>query len=736
MKKRIILMESAVYVLLISFMVFICCKSSVGFWYEGTINYYILFASIFLTMVFCMAAHYTKYALLGLILLFILPKPLNIVWLIKEIVLVLPGIMQDLYESGYILAVYHDYFVGIAIILAVLLTIICYFIAVRWKKTAILIIAGAAMYATYFYYTEENLKFSCSFFMSCGIMLYAFNSYIKKKKYVDKDESISSGSYMLGWLPSILIIMTITMFISPYMPKPVKLKSMSKLENIINNISFEMDAFSARNILGGGSGYFGLSSTGFQQDKKRLGGPVRLNGTPVFTVSSDDKINGMHMRGLVKAYYTGDVWELNDPKDEYEADKDLGFIPPLNTSSREKKITITYKVKGISTIFNALYPLSINIDSDIINGDKNMQLSSPDSIKKNEGYSITIKEYSWDKDSLINAQVDSSKDELKQYLDLPGNISQRVYQLADEITYRYDKPYLKASAIERYLKGNYPYSLETSKLPENAEFVDHFLFEEKKGSCTYYATAMAVICRIEGLPARYIEGFVVPSGNAKEGIDILNSDAHAWVEVYFDDIGWITFDPTPGHYSNSVDPDAPYESAEEEPEPEETPDINDDEKVTPTPNQGGQQGGKNSQVDEKHNEGLHIPKALWIIIVLISAGILLRAGMALYYSKGSRRLYYEFFKLTRYGRVIGSAYVPGQSVREYITAVQQVSGVNMEEFLEYYEKCQYSRSEMLHENINDDAVRNLYKYVVMKNGRVRAWSIRISNPYIYIFKRK
>lgn len=731
MKKRIILTESAVYILLISCMVFVCCKTSVEFWYEGTIKYYILFASILLTMVLCMAAYYTKYALLG----FALPL-LYIIKLIKGLVVVFPAIMRDLYNEGYILGVYHDYFMGVAILCAVVLTIICYFIAVRRKKTAILIIAGAAMYTTYFYYMEENLKLSCSFFMSCGIMLYAFNSYIKKKKYVDKDESINSGSYMLGWLPSILIIMTITMFISPYMPKPVKLKSMSKLENIINNISFEMDAFSARNILGSGSGYFGLSSTGFQQDKKRLGGPVRLSDTPVFTVSSDDKINGMHMRGLVKTYYTGDVWELNDSKDEYEKDKDLGYVPSLSASSREKKITITYKVKGISTIFNALYPLSISIDGDIINGDKDMQLSSPDSIKKNEGYSITIKEFSWDKDRLINAKVDSSKEELKQYLSLPDNISQRVYQLADKITYRYDKPYLKASAIERYLKGNYPYSLDTSKLPENTEFVDHFLFEEKKGSCTYYATAMAVICRIEGLPARYIEGFVVPSGDAKEGIDILNSDAHAWVEVYFDDIGWITFDPTPGHYSNSVDPDAPYESAEEEPEPEITPDRNDEVKVTPTQPQGGQQDGGNSQVEEKESKGWNIPKALWIIIGLVSAGILLRAGIALYYSKGNRRLYYEFFKLTRYGRAVGAAYIPGQSVREYMAAVQKVSGVNLKEFLEYYEKCQYFKSEMLNENIRDEAIRELYKYVIMKNGRVHAWRIRISNPYAYIFKRK
>jgi len=737
LKKKIIVIESAVYILLISCMVFICCKSSAEFWYEGTINYYILFGSILLTLIFCFAAYYTKFALLGLVLPFILPKPLYIVRFIKEIIIVFPEIMQDLYEEGYILAEYHDYFMGIAIIFAVLTAIICYFIAVRRKKTGILIIAGAAMYTTYFYYMEENLNLSCSFFMSCGIMLYAFNMYMKKKKYADKDESVRSGKYALGWLPSISIIMIITMFISPFMPSPARPKAMSKLEKIINSIPYGIDWFRSSYYSKSVLGYFSLSSTGFQQDEHRLGGPVKLNKSLAFIVYSDDRISGTHMRGVVKTFYSGDVWAVNyDSTDEYKTDEELGYVPSLNASSSEKEITLTYKVNGINTIFNALYPVSISIDNNIIYGDQNMMLSCRDNIKRNESYTVKIKEYSWDKDRLINAQVDASRDELKQYLDLPKNISQRVCQLADNITNDYDKPFLKASAIERYLKENYPYSLNTSKLPDDAEFVDYFLFEEKKGSCTYFATAMAVLCRIEGLPTRYVEGFVVPSGDAKEGIDILNSNAHAWVEVYFDDIGWITFDPTPGRSSNSVDPDDPYERREEEPEIEITPERNNHEEITPTQPQEEQHGGGGSQVEQKESKKWTIPKSVWIIIGLVFAVILLRAGITVYYSNDGRRLYYEFYKLTRYGKAIGAAYIPGQSVREYIKALQQASKVNLEEFLELYEKYQYSKSGTFNENVTNEALRELNKYVAIKKGRACAWTIRITNPYAYIFKRK
>lgn len=735
MRKRLVILESAVYTLLISCMVFISCKSSIDFWYEGAVNYVLLFISVFLTMILCFAVYYTKYVLLTLFLLFVLPKPLYIVNLIKEIIKIAPVLIKDVQDTGYILIKYDSYFTAIALIGAALLTIICYFIAVRRKRTIILIIAGAAMYTTYYYYSGENMELSCSFFMVCGIMLYAFNSYIKKKKYADKDQSVQSGNYALRWLPSILIIMVVTMFLSPYMPNPVKFKSLSKLENLIIKLTEGIEGPGIGSGNGKGTGYYGMSSTGFQKSENRLGGPVRLNNSTVFLVNSDDRISGTHMRGLIKSHYTGDVWDFNSSKSEYRADKGLGYDPLLNAASAKKEITLTYKIKGIDTIFNALYPVSINIGFDTIYTDKNMQLSSTDGIKKGEGYTITIKEYSWDKKSLINAKVDTSNEELKEYLALPDSISQRVKRLADEITNGYDKPFLKASAIEKYLKDNYPYSLDTSELPDNNEFVDYFLFNEKKGSCTYFATAMAIMCRIEGIPSRYIEGFVVPSGDAKEGVQVLNSDAHAWIELYFDGIGWITFDPTPGRYSTAVNPDDPL-GGEDNSDPDVTPDKDDDIKVTPTPSQEEPQGGDNYNENPSENEIRNIPWAIWIMIGLLLLAILMRAGIGLYYSKGSRKLYYEFFKLTRYGRAVGAAYVPGQSVREYVLALQNTSGIKLEGFLESYEKCQYAKSEALNETINNEALKELYKYTVQKKGIGRALRIRISNPYVYIFKRK
>ncbi|HPU64114.1 MAG TPA: transglutaminase-like domain-containing protein, partial [Mobilitalea sp.] len=132
------------------------------------------------------------------------------------------------------------------------------------------------------------------------------------------------------------------------------------------------------------------------------------------------------------------------------------------------------------------------------------------------------------------------------YTQLPENLPKRVKDLAVELTKNEDNTYDKLKAIEAFLL-KYTYSYKPGKVPEGWDFVDYFLFENKKGYCTSFATSMAVLARCVGIPTRYVEGFLVDySDRADEGYLVRNSDAHAWVEAYFEGIGWIPFEPTPG----------------------------------------------------------------------------------------------------------------------------------------------------------------------------------------------
>jgi transglutaminase-like putative cysteine protease len=148
----------------------------------------------------------------------------------------------------------------------------------------------------------------------------------------------------------------------------------------------------------------------------------------------------------------------------------------------------------------------------------------------------------------------------ERYLALPDGIPGRVLTLARDLTATAPTPYERARALETYLR-KFPYTLDVPAPPPNRDVVDYFLFEAKRGYCDYYATAMVVLARAAGLPARLVVGYAPGSYNKLTGQFIIaEADAHSWVEVYFPTYGWIEFEPTASR--------APIERPEETPRAE------------------------------------------------------------------------------------------------------------------------------------------------------------------------
>jgi transglutaminase-like putative cysteine protease len=134
-----------------------------------------------------------------------------------------------------------------------------------------------------------------------------------------------------------------------------------------------------------------------------------------------------------------------------------------------------------------------------------------------------------------------------KYSSLPTGISQRLYDLANEITKDNDNDYDKLKAIESYLQNN-EYTVTPAIIRPDIDFVEGFLFETREGYCTYYASAMAVLSRAIGLPARYVEGYTTPSELTGDYYVVTNLNAHAWAEVYLEGFGWVPFEATPPNY--------------------------------------------------------------------------------------------------------------------------------------------------------------------------------------------
>jgi len=131
-----------------------------------------------------------------------------------------------------------------------------------------------------------------------------------------------------------------------------------------------------------------------------------------------------------------------------------------------------------------------------------------------------------------------------RYLQLPA-LDSRIQELAASLTAPLTTSYDKAAAIELHLRTKYGYTLDLPPvLPDDP--IASFLFETQRGHCEYFAAAMAVLARSAGIPVRIVNGFLTGDYNdVGEDYIVRASDAHTWVEVFFPDLGWVEFDPTP-----------------------------------------------------------------------------------------------------------------------------------------------------------------------------------------------
>jgi transglutaminase-like putative cysteine protease len=169
------------------------------------------------------------------------------------------------------------------------------------------------------------------------------------------------------------------------------------------------------------------------------------------------------------------------------------------------------------------------------------------------------------------------------YLD--SSVSPRVIALADDIVTiaGATNPYDKAKAIEVWLRTNIAYDDRIPPPPAGVDPVEWFLFEQRSGYCTYYATAMAIMLRSQGIPARLAAGFSQGDWDAgRQRFVVQEQDAHTWVEAFFPGYGWIVFEPTAAEAPLEREGDeetAPLPQGETPPPPTMTPTM----PPTPTP---------------------------------------------------------------------------------------------------------------------------------------------------------
>ncbi|MFW5867283.1 MAG: DUF4129 domain-containing transglutaminase family protein [Armatimonadota bacterium] len=261
---------------------------------------------------------------------------------------------------------------------------------------------------------------------------------------------------------------------------------------------------------------------------------------------------GMKVRTAAYDIYRGRVWQQSGSEWTRLRSSDGAWdLPETETFGLSSEVTDELEVELTSgyaflgTLPVPWCPSRVDLDVPSLRFNQSGQVMFRGYLLPGEGYTATVK-----MPDAIQAPPGTPPPPrvgMENALQVPDNVPERVRRLTEEIVADTGgTPAEIAIALESHLRMEYEYDLETPGLPPGEDFVDHFLFVSERGWCNHYASAMVIMLRIAGIPARLAAGFTAGEYIPERDVyEIRDQDAHAWAEVFLPDTGWIDFDPTP-----------------------------------------------------------------------------------------------------------------------------------------------------------------------------------------------
>ncbi len=200
-----------------------------------------------------------------------------------------------------------------------------------------------------------------------------------------------------------------------------------------------------------------------------------------------------------------------------------------------------------NVVFMGGEPVELYIASNQIAVDNSGGVRVGEALKPPMYYSVLSVSQDFPPDSLRAAGTNYQLPITNRYLQLPNTVTQRTRALALELTQSAPTLYDKVIILRDYLRDTYPYNYFPPPQQPGTDSVDQFLFVDKEGVCEHYVSALVVMLRSLGIPARVVAGYGTGDYNPVTNLyEVRANDAHAWAEVYFPNVGWVPFDPTPG----------------------------------------------------------------------------------------------------------------------------------------------------------------------------------------------
>ncbi|MDM5297087.1 transglutaminaseTgpA domain-containing protein [Bacillus pumilus] len=472
----------------------------------------------------------------------------------------------------------------------------------------------------------------------------------------------------------------------------------------------------------------GQNKVGYSADDSSLGGPFSEDRTPVFKWSGKEP---SYFRVETKSVYTGKGWEdASDETKPIQLKEDLiqnrWFTERVKTEVQETRVDMeedyryNHAVYPIGTI--ELTPME-NIPLQMMGKTEKIVPSIQNAPRNLGNYQVRFLSPTFILEDLQKITVPTrqqvNREVGREYLQLPSSLPERVKTLANSLTETKDNLYDKAKAIEDYL-GSAAFSYETQHVAvpgRNQDYVDQFLFDTMIGYCDNFSTSMIVMLRSVGIPARWVKGYT--SGQLYEAqingdnvYEVTNNNAHSWVEVYFPNRGWVTFEPTKGFtnpetftnesVSNDESDDQNEEGQSESRVSEEQPTEQPQQQETEQAAEPKEQAAETKR--NMMNIGLVVAYSVGAVILLLIMGwilYLLRARwMPIFIVRKVKRLpdedafFYAYAALLKQLKRRGIKKKPSMTLREFATLIDGQNGDHhMSELTQLYERALYRRED-------------------------------------------
>ncbi len=386
----------------------------------------------------------------------------------------------------------------------------------------------------------------------------------RKKQLKDGENTVTLAALQLTALPIVALSIAASLLI---VPQDASVWKSRALLNMIYDISDLVSYW------WGGSApsrSFELEALGYQPLSDRLGGPIDPQDRPMLEVKT---VKPLLLRGAVKDSYSGKGWYDEASLGRFRYDSLMFLSTRTRVFSSELPLMQNKRLKALADEMVQTIELQVKYQNSrntgifsagkVVNLETGKQLQpyfnlqgelfADSAIRGNNRYTITVQMLDrsvpgFDENMAVLEETaekmsDSNWQEVcDRYLTLPDTLPGSVHITVQAITAGAQTPYQKACAIERWLAENCTYTMTPVVPPIGEDFVAHFL-NTKEGYCVYYASAMAVLARSTGLPARYVTGFALERSTAPSYYAATERTAHAWAEVYLKGIGWVVFDP-------------------------------------------------------------------------------------------------------------------------------------------------------------------------------------------------